>query len=236
MTRRLYELLCHYQDFLWKYEIVRQMDWIYVFITWSGLCTCRWNNLGILFQEQFDGDICIGLLEFDKAVLHCVTGYSLSPVLAKHYGHADYTWAQHADATQNYRLPRASSVSSPAVNQQADTDQSQVMNSIDLSSPKSKTPKARMRVNLARKCKVTRHDDDATPQKTPMSSPNSPPNPLGPVNVECDNLSPFNGRNLTNVVASVAATSPVNNTNNSQNKDDMRLKLGALYRSLQQRH
>ena len=146
-------------------------------------------------------------------------------------------------------FPGSNSVSSPAVNQEADIDQSHVSNEINPSSPTSKAPssnsskdpprrtglkrkkvikeqrrRARRRVNQPRKCKVTRHDDDSTPQRTtvtPMPSPNGSPNPFDPDNVVCDNPTPLHNRSLTDMLASAAAASPVNSTSNSQSKDDI---------------
>ena len=146
-------------------------------------------------------------------------------------------------------FPGSNSVASPAVNQEADIDQSQVSNEINPSSPTSKAPssnsskdpprrtglkrkkvikeqrrRARRRVNQPRKCKVTRHDDDSTPQRTtvtPMPSPNGSPNPFDPDNVVCDNPTPLHNRSLTDMLASAAAAYPVNSTSNNQSKDDI---------------
>ena len=137
-------------------------------------------------------------------------------------------------------------LSSPAVNQQPDIDQSQVTEGSVSPAPKARNSHAskdppqrtklkrkrvakeirrreRKRINQPRKCKVTRHQD-STPQKTsetPMPSPNGSPNLLGPGNTDSHTPIPLNDRSLTDMLASAAAASPVNSNEDNQNGDNI---------------
>ena len=139
-----------------------------------------------------------------------------------------------------------SMLSSSAVNQQPDIDQSQVTQGSVSPVPKahnshaSKDPpqrtklkrkrvvkeirrRERKRINQPRKCKMTRHQD-STPQKTsetPMPSPNGSPNLLGPGNTDSHIPTPLNDTSFTDMLASAAAESPVNSNEDNQNGDNI---------------